>query len=192
MTMSTQMDIDALMMDALDGTLGPDGQAALRAYFERHPDEEVAFSRMLKADAAFQSIPVETPPVYFTNRVMGAVKAAQFAPATRPSFSAQQIVFVALLFCVLAIAGWLLILGVLSLIDPAAAAQGLQALAAFGTNVLRIARDILQLIYVFVRAVLSQPVVWLVGLGLGAIVLVWVRVVAGILASGLRPVPAVS
>jgi hypothetical protein len=95
----------------------------------------------------------------------------------------------AILTCIVAAIGGMLVLAALSLIEPAAAAQNLQALVAFVSNVMRIARDVLQVFYLFARPVLSQPLVWAIALGLGAIVLVWARVVAGVVASGLRARP---
>ncbi len=200
MTTTTQTDMDALMMDALDGTISPSGRIALQRYLAEHPDEAAAFERMAQVDAALRATPAAMPPARFAGRVMEAVR---FIPAAqsilRPQHTLRnthhailtraQTAYVAVLTCIVAAIGGMLALAALSLIEPAAAAQNLQALVAFVSNVMRIARDVLQVFYLFARAVLSQPLMWAIGLGLGAIVLVWARVVAGVVASGLRARP---
>ncbi len=214
MRTTTQTDMDALMMDALDGTISPSGWAALQRYLAQHPDEAAAFERMAQVDAALRATPAAMPPAQFAARVMEAVR---FMPAAqsvlRPqhttrntqyavrntqytmrntqyvALSRAQVAYVAVLTGIVAVIGGILALAALSLIEPAAAAQNLQALVAFVSNVMRIVRDVLQVFYLFARAALSQPLVWAIGLGLGAIVLVWARVVAGVVATGLRARP---
>ena len=219
MTLTTQSDADALMMDALDGTISPSDRAALLRYLAQHPDEAAAFARMAQLDAAFRATPAAMPPAPFAGRVMEIVR---FTPAAQPPQAAPmprsqyairntqyatrntqyatrntqyplltraQAAYMAVLTGVVAAIGGILALAALSAIEPAAATQSLQALAAFASNLLRIARDVLQVFYLFARPVLSQPLVWVIGLGLGAIVLVWARVVAGVVASGLRARP---
>lgn len=189
---TTQTDMDALMMDALDGTISPSGRIALRRYLAEHPDEAAAFERMAQVEAALRATPAAMPPAPFAGCVMEAIRlmpAAQPAPPPHVLLSKAQVAYVAFLTCIVAAIGAMLGLAALSQIEPAVAAQNLQALGAFVSNVMRIARDMLQVVYVFARAALSQPLVWAIGLGLGAIVLVWARIVAGVVASGLRARP---
>jgi hypothetical protein len=99
-----------------------------------------------------------------------------------PALSWPQAVFLAGAGAALAALACVLLLGVVGLLAPGAAASGWQAFRMFWLQIALAARDVLQVATALVRAVYAAPAAWPLTIAMLAVVVAWACVVANALA----------
>ena len=185
---TTRDNYEALMMDALDGTLDAAGRAALSTYFVRYPEERLLFERMAGVETVLRALPAVEPPAQLTERVMRA--SGQVASA-RQVLNWAQVGLIVVASSLLLAGGAVVALAVFSLFTPSGPEAAIQAMLALATRSLGFASNAASIGLGFMRAIYSQPLAWLVTAALFAVVAAWMWVVAGVWQAGSRLARAV-
>lgn len=177
------MNVETLMIQALDGEINPEDRAKLDAYLAIRPDERAEFERMLAVNAALRGTPVITPPDGFTEAVVVRVRTV---PAIRPIKRCYLVALVAtnwvLAALVWACAGVALI-GLVALLVQQPLFQPISALWRSAAIFLF---DALNILATTARTFTTQPVVRLAMLAAMAIVAIWLGVLVKVLAPQRR------
>ncbi|HEY3290150.1 MAG TPA: hypothetical protein VGK87_08500 [Anaerolineae bacterium] len=170
-------DIDALMCEALDGTISMNNRLALHAALERYPDKKAIFEQMRAFDGQMRAEHVPATPSALTGRIMDAVSRSHLQ---QPALRAPQIVFLIAfpaLMCALIAAGTFILFSFISIIFPQDLAQLLLALLSGLADVLvSIVATIVQVNH----ALMVQPLTWVGVLGGMGIIAIWLRLLVPI------------
>lgn len=177
------MNVEELMMQALDGTIGPTDRARLEAYFAEHPDERAGFERMLAMDAALRGAPLAAPPSGFAQAV---VARARHVPLIRP-LKRRYVVTLAVTNCALAALVWAFVgIALTSLLAILSQQPLLQPLVAFTRGITIYTADTLNVLTLTVRSFIMQPFVWLMALASTAVVAAWLGIMIKVLVPARR------
>jgi hypothetical protein len=185
--MNAPINWEQLMIDALDGTISERDHMALEAYFDVHPEERAMFDRMQDVDRAFRAEPVISAPATLAQQVMGTTRAVT---AAQPPLRASQIAFLILISSVLVVAAGAIIAAMYSLISPGFPVGEMQAFVAFTRGMVEFGYSFAGVLATFLRAVFSQPVTWVVVLGMIGVLAVWVRILAAVFVPAMRTAAA--
>lgn len=170
---------EALMMDALDGTISAADLAKLDAYFAQRPDERLAFQRMLAVDAALRQVPVTPPPSDFSQAV---VARARSVPIAKPVNRHHLVAFI-VTNSVLATLVWLVSFAMLfGLVGLLLQQPFTQPIIAFAHGINIYVADAFNLFTRLTRSLVTQPIVWVTALVSTALVVTWLSVMARVLA----------
>ncbi len=161
--MTQEIDLDLVMMKALDGeALAADERAALEAHFGAHPDERAVFERMAVVDRALAGMPPVGAPAGFSAGVMAAVRmapahgATQRAAPVRETGAARFMVAAGLaVFGALSMIIFATVLAIL--IPPQAWLTWLSAASAIVDSFLDLPRAIVALALAFAQGVIDAP-----------------------------------
>jgi anti-sigma factor RsiW len=180
------MDINILMMDALDGTISPADRAALDAYLARHADERATFERMLAVDVALRTAPVASPAAGFSQRVMASAHAMPIAKPLKGRHVAAIIATNSALMAVVWVLCGIALFAVGMYIVQQPAVQPViivaRSAAIYCTEALRLFTSV-------VRALVQQPLFWLISLVAVALVAAWLGVITRVLLPARRYAP---
>ena len=185
----TESHIETLMIEALDGTIGPADQARLDAYLVTHPEERTQFEQLLQFDGAFEravQVPHSLVPVHFAGNIMTQIRTMPahamnpFQPAMKAGviteLSGRQIALIILLCSTMMVA--LLALGGGALAFGSSYLQP-QPVGTLLREIGLVAHDVFGVAIALLRGVLTLPLTWVV-LAIGGLsVAMWMRVVAG-------------
>lgn len=180
---------EALMIEALDGTITPADQARLDAYLATHPEERTQFKQLLQFEGAFERV-VQVPqilvPVNFAGNVMTQIRTLPahavnpFQPAMKAGviteLNGRQIALIILLCSTMMVA--LLALGGGALAFGSSYLQP-QPIGTLLREIGLVARDVFDVAIALLRGVLTLPLTWVVLVLGGLSVAMWMRVVAG-------------
>jgi anti-sigma factor RsiW len=173
-------DMDAVMMDAIDGTLGPADRARLDAHLARHPEHRVMFDRLLRTDLALRKTPPAPLPIGFGDRVLASARGTRIA---RPITRAQLAAFI-VANSVLMMLAWLIsgvvfaALALFVLQQPV-----IQPALVFVRSAAVYMAELMGLFSSLVRTATNQPAFWVGAFATAALVAVWF----GLMARILRP-----
>ncbi|BCX05595.1 MAG: hypothetical protein KatS3mg053_3533 [Candidatus Roseilinea sp.] len=177
------MNVEELMIQALDGEISAEDRARLDAYLAERPGERAEFERMLAVNAALRNAPIVATPDGFAEAV---VARARTAPVIRPVKRRYIVALIAtnwaLAFLVWACAGAVLI----GLITLLAQQPLLQPALAFGRGAVISFTDMLNVLATTARTFITQPAVRLTMLAAVAIVAIWLGVLVKVLAPPRR------
>lgn len=166
---------EELMMNALDDTITPSDRALLNTYLAQRPDERAAFEHMLAVDLELKAVEPVAPPTHFAQNVMAQ---ARVTPIFRP-LPRKQLAAVVAGNSLIALYVWLMCIGLFIgagiLIAQLPEAQLLIGfLRAIFINITDAARALGSV----TRAVIEQPIAWVVLFVAAATVAAWVTLVA--------------
>ena len=180
--MNLAHDAEQLMMDALDGSLSESDRDTLQAYLGTHAEERSLLERMQRMDRSLRAEPAAVVPFAMTRKVMNSVAHTH---VIKPAIKGSQIAFV---ICasgiVVLLVALLFLVFAMQLSAPAPDATA-YALLAFVLGIADVIQSIFLVVIAFIRAAFSQPLTWLISLGMALIVTGWVRVMLAVLAPGL-------
>lgn len=195
MDFDMDLEMEALMIEALDGTLSPADQARLNAYWAAHPEARAQFDQLAQFDQAFESagqMPKRMVPAQLTNNVMAQIQtlpAFASQPARQPArsmalsssgpgvitdLSGKQIALI-ILMCSAAMA---VALG----LGGGALAFGSsfwQPAGALLREISIVARDVFNIVVALLRGIFMLPLTWVVLAVGGVAITMWMRLVAG-------------
>ncbi|MCS6848587.1 MAG: hypothetical protein RMN52_12855 [Anaerolineae bacterium] len=173
------MNVEELMIQALDGEIGAEDRARLDAYLAGRPDERAELERMLAVNAALRGTPAAAPPDGFVEAVLARVRTA---PAVRP-FKRRYIVTLVVANWALAALVWVcagaVLIGLTALLVQEPLFQPIVALWRSATISLS---DMLNVLATTARTLMAQPAVRLTMLAAMAIVAIWLGVLVKVLA----------
>ena len=190
--MSASLNIDQLMMDALDERISAQDRGTLDAYLFQHPAERAVFERMQRVDGALCDEPSAPVPQTLKLNVMAALPRAAVSQSANAQphlwLTAPQAVFIGMVAAMLVV---LIGFGALALISTATPALSLPqsaspATAAIVNSVGNVADAVLHASSALIRAVLSQPIIWVVLVVSLLIASLWARLVVILLLPTLR------
>lgn len=171
------MDIETLMMEALGGTISPADRPRLEAYFAANPDERAVFKGMMDVDTEMRAMPCAEVPHNFSQNVMAVVQTTRIA---RP-FKGRHLAFIVTANSVLIATAWtvgiVLVVGLLGLLIPV---EAIHPVAVVVRSVFTYVSDIYSVLAAFSRALIAQPIVWVVGAFAGGIVVLWLGVMVNV------------
>lgn len=166
-------------MQALDGTISSADRARLNSYLEQHIDEREMFESMLQTEMLLRNLPQVSTPVNFASNVMIAVNHARIATKPSPALNGSQILTLFLTCAISAVMLLVICATIFSVLTTFAAPQ-LQMTLGFIRSLIFAGRDAISVIAAFARFATSQPLVWFASLLGGAVVVFWLRLLAGL------------
>ncbi len=173
------MNVEELMIQALDGDISPEDRARLDIYLAERPDERAEFERMLTVNAALRSTPVIAPSDGFTEAVVARVRTA---PAIRPIKRRYVVALVATSWALSALVWACAGIVLVSFVVPLLVQQPLfQPISALWRSAATSLSDVFNVLATTVRAFTTQPVVRLTMLAAIAIVAIWLGVLVKVL-----------
>ncbi len=167
------------MMQALDGTISKTDRERLNTYLDMHTDEREVFEGMLHTEMLLRNLPLTSTPVNFANNVMTAVGHARIATKPSPALNGSQVMTLFLTCTISAIMLLVICATIFSVLTTFAAPQ-LHMTVGFLRSLVFVGRDALNVITAFTRFAFSQPLVWVASAMGGLVVVIWLRLLAGL------------
>ena len=166
-------------MQALDGTINKTDRARLNAYLNQHIDEREMFESMLQTEMVLRNLPLTSTPVNFANNVMTAVSHIRIASKPSPALNGSQVMTLFLTCTISAIMLLVICATIFSVLTTYAAPQ-LHMTVGFLRSLVFVGRDALTVMTAFARFAINQPLVWVASAVGGLVVVVWLRLLAGL------------
>lgn len=173
------INMDELMMQALDGTISKADRARLTAYLMANPDERALFESMLQTEALLRNLPMAKPSNNFASNVMVAVGHAHIAAKPSPAVNGNQMLLLFLTCTISAVMMIIISAAVISMLSTYAGPQ-LHATVGVLRSIGTMGRESFGVIAAFARFVMTQPLVWIASIAGGLVVAIWLRVLAGL------------
>jgi anti-sigma factor RsiW len=181
--MDLDIEIDTLMMAALDGTITARDRARLEAHFNYHPEQRTAFERMLRVDLALRQMEPAAPPVDFSQRVMASTRAVRIA---RPITGRHLAAFIAT-NSVLMMLAWLISgIALVALVAFVAQQPPVQTAQVLARSAAVYIADLLGLFSSAIHAAVNQPLFWIGVVSLAALVIAWMSLMVKVLRPARR------
>ncbi|MFC1466888.1 MAG: anti-sigma factor family protein [Candidatus Brachytrichaceae bacterium NZ_4S206] len=177
------MNVEELMIQALDGEISPQDRAKLDAYLAERPDERAEFERMLAVNAALHRAPVIAPPDGFAEAIVARV---QTAPALRPLKRRYIVALVATNWALAALVWGCAGVALIGFVALLAQQPLLQPVSALWRSTATSFSDVLNLLATTARTFTAQPAMRLAMLAAMAIVAIWLGVLVKVLAPQRR------
>ncbi len=171
--------MEEFMMQALDGTISKADRDRLNAYLDIHRDEREMFESMVQAEMLLRNLPVTGTPLNFANNVMTAVGHARIASKPSPTLNGSQVMTLFFTCTISAIMLLVICATIFSVLTTYAAPQ-LHITVVFLRNLVFVGRDALNVIAAFARFAVNQPLVWGASALGGLVVVIWLRLLAGL------------
>jgi hypothetical protein len=203
-----RLDIEQLMVDALDGTLDARGQARLEKYLAQHASERAVFEQMQRVDGVLRSEPIIPAPVELKSRVMlalphpaavhptpahGAAHSTTHRAAVAPGARAPhmgltvpQAVFIGVVGTMVLAVMVFTLLAVLPVSPDALSQAAPPATAAIWRATLNLIESMWGVLITLLRALLSQPITWAIACASFVVASLWARLILILLLPTLR------
>lgn len=177
------MNVEELLIQALDGEISPQDRAELDAYLAARPDERAEFERMLAVNAALHHAPVIAPPDGFAEAVVARVRTA---PTLRPLKRRYIVALVATNWALAALVWACASVVLISLVALLAQQPLFQPISALWRSAAISFSDVLNVLATTARTFTAQPAMRLAMLVAMAIVAIWLGILFKVLAPQRR------